>query len=414
MESVLREVGAVAAPLASAYKDLHAHPELSFQEHRTAAIIAERLANDGFEVVTGVAKTGVIGVLRGGEGPTVLLRADMDALPVAEESGLEYASTARGVDRDGQDVPVMHACGHDVHVTCLLGAAQLLARHGSEWSGTLIALFQPAEEAGAGAQSMLDDGLYEQVPVPDVVLGQHVAPMPAGTVGAHAGEAFAGADSLRVRLFGRGGHGSRPETTIDPVVMAAATVMRLQSVVSREIAGSEMAVLTVGQLNAGTKSNIIPDEAVLGVSIRSTTAAVRDRVLRATRRVIVAEARASGAEREPEIVMEESFPVLVNEPDATARTMGAFRAAFGQERVLDPGAVTGSEDVGALATAASAPLVYWLLGGHDATAFAEATAAGTADRDIPSNHSPHFAPVIEPTLSTGITALTVAALEWLA
>jgi amidohydrolase len=416
---MLQDVDAIATGLVETYKDLHAHPELSFAEHRTAAIVEDRLralssGELGFEVLAGIGGTGVVGVVRNGEGPTVLLRADMDGLPVQEETGLGYASAVRATDPDGHDVGVMHACGHDVHVTCLLGAAELLLAHSAEWAGTLVVLFQPAEEYGGGAQAMVDDGLYERVPRPDVVLGQHVVPAPAGIVGAHPGPAFAGADSLLVRLFGRGGHGSRPETTIDPIVMAAATVMRLQTVVSRDIAGSDMAVVTVGQLHAGTKNNIISDEATLGLSVRTTSEPVRARVLEAVRRVVNAEAAASGAERVPEISTQESFPVLINDPDATERTVAAFRTAFGEERVIDPGAVTGSEDVGALSTAAGAPLVYWLLGGVDALQFGAAMAAGTVDRDIASNHSPRFAPVIRPTLDTGIAALVVGALEWFA
>ncbi|GAA3869136.1 M20 family metallopeptidase [Leifsonia kafniensis] len=412
MTTLLTDVEAVAASLEPVYQDLHAHPELSFAEHRTAGIVAERLRALGYDVITGIGGTGVVGVLKNGAGRTVLLRADMDALPVREATGLSYASTAHAIDLDGHDVPVMHACGHDVHVTCLLGAAEILLRQAVDWSGTLVVLFQPAEEQGGGARAMVDDGLYERIPVPDVVLGQHVAPVPAGVLGVHAGEAFAGADSLLVRLFGRGGHGSRPETTIDPVVMAAAAVMRLQTVVSRDVAGSDTAVVTVGQIHSGTKNNIIPDEATLGLSIRSTTTVVRDRIIASVHRIVTAEAAASGAEREPEFIAQESFPVLVNDPAATARTVGAFREAFGDQRVLDPGAVTGSEDVGELSTAVGAPLVYWILGGHDPEQFAAATAAGTVERDIPSNHSPYFAPVMRPTLDTGIAALTVAAREW--
>ncbi|MGX7677967.1 amidohydrolase [Jatrophihabitans sp. DSM 45814] len=414
MNPMLNDLPAVTAPLEAIYRDLHQHPELSFAEHRTAGIVADRLTALGIEVLTGVGGTGVVGIIRNGAGPTVLLRADMDALPVQEETGLAYASTARGTDPDGNDVPVMHACGHDVHVVCLLGAAEVLTTHSSDWSGTLVLVFQPAEERGNGAQSMIDDGLYERVPRPDIVLGQHVAPAPAGIVGIHAGAAFAATDAYRVRMFGRGGHGSRPETTIDPIVMGAATVMRLQAIVSREVAGGDTAVLTVGQFQAGTKSNIISDEAVLGISIRTVNDAVRSRVIETMHRVIRAEAEASGAEKEPEIIGEESFPVLVNDVPATARVFGAFQEAFGEQFVIDPGPVTGSEDVSILSTAAGAPLVYWLLGGADAEEYAAAVAAGRVESDIPSNHSPYYAPVVQPTLDRGVAALTVAALVWLA
>ena len=395
------------------YYDLHAHPELSFAEHRTAGIVADRLTALGLAVTTGIGRTGVVGVLANGDGPTVLLRADMDGLPVAEETGLPYASTQTVVDEYGHEVGLMHACGHDIHITCLIGAVERLLETRGEWSGTVVALFQPAEEHGGGAQVMVDDGLYEKVPKPDVVLGQHVAPYPAGIVGAHAGPAMAAVDALDVTMFGRGGHGSRPETTIDPVLMAAATVMRLQGVVSREVAAFDPAVVTVGFLNAGTKSNIIPAEAGIGISIRSFDETVRERVVGAVERIVRAEAQASGATREPEFAVTERYPVTVNDPDATERTNNAFRAAFGDDRVFDPGLIAGSEDVGNLATAAGVPLVYWFLGGADPEVYAAAEAAGTLDTDIPSNHSPFFAPLPQPTIDVGVQALVVAAREWL-
>ena len=288
--------------------------------------------------------TGVVGVLANGDGPTVLLRADMDGLPVLEQTGLPYASTQHATDSGGTDVPVMHACGHDMHVTCLLGAAAELAAARKAWHGTLMLVFQPAEEAGKGARAMIDDGLYERFPVPDIVLGQHVMPLPAGVLGVHGGAAMAGADALRVVLHGQGGHGSRPETTVDPILMAAATVLRLQGVVSRELAGSETAVLTVGALRAGTAPNIIPDQAELLLSLRSYNEKVHDKARAAIDRIIRAEAAASGAPKEPEITTDVSFPVLVNDPDACAKLTDLFNAGVGL--TLDPGPVTGSEDVG--------------------------------------------------------------------
>ena len=403
----------MALDLEAIYTDLHRNPELSYAEHRTAGVVADHLTALGLDVRTGVGRTGVVGVLANGDGPTVLLRADMDGLPVREETGLPYASTARGTDPDGNDVPVMHACGHDVHVTCLLGAVDVLVADRASWSGTVVAVFQPAEEVGTGAQAMVDDGLYEHAPRPDVVLGQHVSPLPAGVLGLRSGPAFAGADAVRVQIVGRGGHGSRPETTVDPVVLAASIIMRLQTVVAREIAATDTAVLTVGTVHAGTKENIIPDEASLGLSIRSYTPEVRERLLGAIRRITAGEAAAAGAPAAPEVTIGYSFPALVNEPSATDRTGAAFRAAFGVQTVTDPGLVTGSEDVPALATAAGVPLVFWLLGSEDPQRFAAALAAGTLDRDIPSNHSPHFAPRLHPTLEHGVDALVVAAKEWL-
>jgi amidohydrolase len=400
--------------LAALYRDLHAHPELAFAEHRTAGIAADRLRDLGYQVTTGVGGTGVVGVLSNGAGPTVLLRADMDGLPVLEQTGLPYASTGRATDSGGTDVPVMHACGHDMHVTCLLGAAAELAAAHDAWRGTLLLVFQPAEEAGQGARAMIDDGLLRRFPVPDIVLGQHVMPLPAGVLGVHGGAAMAGADALRVVLYGQGGHGSRPETTVDPVLMAAATVLRLQGVVSREVAGSETAVLTVGALRAGTAANIIPDQAELLLSLRSFNDKVHDKARAAIDRIIRAEAAASGAPKEPEITTEVSFPVLVNDPAACAKLTERFNAGVGL--TLDPGPVTGSEDVGLLATAAGVPCVYWFLGGSDPALFSGVTTIEEARvivDGLPSNHSPLFAPVVEPTIRTGVAALTAAARAWL-
>ncbi|WP_337994070.1 amidohydrolase [Actinomycetospora callitridis] len=265
--------------LAELYKDLHRHPELGFQEHRTAGIVGERLDGLGFAVTTGVGRTGVVATLRNGPGPTALLRADMDALPVREETGLDYASTVTATDEHGKTVSVDHACGHDLHTTCLLGAAEALATARDRWSGTLLLAFQPAEELGAGAQAMVDDGLYERFPRPDVVLGQHVAPLPAGKIAGHAGASYAGSDSLRVRLVGKGAHGSMPEASVDPVVMAAETVLRLQTIVSREIPSTATGVLTVGSIHAGDAANVIPGEAELQLNIRSYDTGVRQRIL---------------------------------------------------------------------------------------------------------------------------------------
>ena len=400
--------------LAALYRDLHAHPELAFAEHRTAGIAAGRLRDLGYQVTTGVGGTGVVGVLANGDGPTVLLRADMDGLPVLEQTGLPYASTGQAHDSRGAEVPVMHACGHDMHVTCLLGAAAELAAARDAWRGTLLLVFQPAEEAGQGALAMIDDGLFERFPVPGIVLGQHVMPLPAGVLGLHGGAAMAAGDALRIVLHGQGGHGSRPETTIDPILMAAATVLRLQAVVSGEIAASESAVLTVGALRAGTAPNIIPDQAELLLSLRSFSDKVHDKARAAIDRIVRAEAAASGATKEPEIITEVSFPVLVNDPDASARLTGRFNEAG--MLTLDPGPVTGSEDVGLLATAAGVPCVYWFLGGSDPALFAGVTtveeARGIVD-GLPSNHSPLFAPVVDPTIRTGVAALSTAARAWL-
>ena len=408
------DLSAMAEEMASRYRDLHANPELSMQEHRTAGIAAAALRGAGFEVTEGVGVTGVVGVLRDGDGPTVLLRADMDALPLAEATGLPYASTARGVDGDGNEQPVMHACGHDAHVTCLAAACALLAARRDAWRGTVIAVFQPGEEIGAGARAMLEDDLFGRFGRPDVCLGQHVMPLPAGHVAVRGGPTMAASDSFRVRLFGRGGHGSMPSATVDPVLMAASTVVRLQSVVSREVAATDAAVVTVGSMHAGTKENIIPDDAELKLNVRSFDPAVRERVLGAVERIIHAEADASGAPKPPEITTLRTFPVTVNDVDATERVRCALTAEFGDALVHEMPLLAGSEDFGAFGSAAGVPSVFWFYGGVDLGEQAMATlASGRLPTDVPSNHSPLFAPVIEPTLTTGARALLAAALEWL-
>lgn len=400
--------------LAQVYQDLHSHPELSMEEQRTSAIAAGHLRGAGYMVATGVGGTGVVGVMERGIGPTVLLRADMDGLPVLETTGLPYASTQVVQTADGE-VPTMHACGHDMHVTAMIGAAQELAAD-SSWQGKLMVVFQPAEETGEGARAMIADGLFQRFGRPDVVLGQHVTSLPAGFVGAHQGPAFAAADSLRLRIFGRGGHGSEPERTVDPIVLTASIILRLHTIVSREISAFETAVLTVGQVQAGSAPNIIPDSAEVTMSLRTYNARVRETILAAIRRIARGEALAAGAEREPELEVEQSFPVLINDPVATARTNRALEQLPGV-RVLDPGALTGSEDVGEFATAAEAPCAYWLLGGSDPALATGVRSAGALEEHmarLPSNHSPEFAPVIHPTLEIGIAALVAAAKEWLA
>ncbi|WP_327654042.1 amidohydrolase [Streptomyces sp. NBC_00483] len=403
----------IRGDLADLYRDLHEHPELSLQETRSAELLAGRLRAAGVdEVVEHVGTTGVVGVVRNGDGPVVMLRADFDALPVEEKTGLPYASVARAVDREGKDVPVMHACGHDMHAACLVGAATLLAGTRDQWSGTLLLVFQPAEELGCGARGMVDDGLFERFPTPEVVLGQHVGPLPAGFIGHGSGPVMAASDSLDVTLHGRGGHGSRPEAAIDPVLMAAHVVTRLQGVVAREVPPSETAVVTVGRMQAGTKDNIIPDDAELGINIRSTTASTRELLRSATERVVRAEAAAGGATREPDLVWTGSVPALVSDPDATATTLAAFAGHFGDQRIIPMPPVNASEDVGVFGDAIGVPTVFWFWGGLDTETVVAALRDGTLD-DLPANHSPHFAPEIEPTLSTGVEALTVAALTWL-
>jgi hippurate hydrolase len=270
---VLSPLDPLLPELEALYKDLHAHPELSMQETRTAQVAADRLRKAGYEVTAGVGKTGVVGLLKNGAGPTVMLRADMDALPIEEATGLPYASKVTAKDGAGKTMPVSHMCGHDMHVAWLTGATALLAAERSAWHGTLMVVFQPGEETAQGARAMIDDDLFKRFPKPDVVLGQHLMVGRAGDVAGSAGPITSAADSLQIRLFGRGAHGSMPQASIDPVVMAAATVLRLQTIVSREVAASEAAVVTVGVLHAGTKENVIPDDAQCRSDSRSTPAA---------------------------------------------------------------------------------------------------------------------------------------------
>jgi hippurate hydrolase len=344
-----------------------------------------------------------------------MLRADMDALPIKEATGLPYASAATATDADGHEVPIMHACGHDMHVTWLAGSTTLLARARDAWHGTVLAIFQPAEETAQGAQAMIDDGPFVRFPKPQVILGQHVMPAPAGRIGYRPGTTQAAADSLEVRLFGRGAHGSMPEASVDPVVMAAATVLRLQTIVSREVAAAKAAVVTVGALQAGTKDNVIPDDALLKINVRTFNDDVRVHVLDAIERVVNAEATASGAPKPPEITTTEHYPLTVNDPDRTNAVAHVLRERFGGDRVHELDApISASEDFGSLGTEWHLPSVFWYVGGIDPDIYRAAEQAGRVAQDIPTNHNPHFAPVIHSTLETGVQAITAAALDALA
>lgn len=409
---VLEHMSEMLPDLEALYKDVHAHPELSLQEKRTAGIAADRLRNAGYEVTSGVGKTGVVGLLHKGDGPTVMLRADMDALPIAENTGLTYASKVTATDAKGNTVPVGHMCGHDMHVAWLVGAARLLSQARQAWKGTLMVVFQPGEEVAQGAQAMIDDGLLSRFPTPDVVLGQHVMVGPAGTIAGSAGPITSAADSLQIRLFGRGAHGSMPQASIDPVIMAASIVLRLQTIVSREVAANDAAVVTIGVLQAGTKENVIPDDAVIKLNVRTFDAGVRKLVLEAIERIVNAEAEASGAPRKPEITPIDRYPLNVNDATASNRVAEAFRSYFSSERVKHTGPAPASEDFGCFGTAWQVPSVFWFVGGNDPQKYAAAKAAGKLNT-LPVNHSPQFAPVIHPTLETGIEALVVGALAWL-
>jgi len=395
------------------YTDIHAHPELSMQETRTAQVAADRLRRAGYDVTEAVGNTGVVGLLRNGDGPTVMLRADMDALPVRERTGLPYASTQTSTDTAGKTVPVMHACGHDMHVTWLIGAATVLAQTRDAWKGTLMPVFQPAEETGTGAQAMVDGGLLTRFPRPDVVLGQHVMVGPAGSIGSRPGVITSAADSLQIRMFGRGAHGSMPHASVDPVVMAAATVLRLQTIVSRELSPMDAAVVTVGSLQAGTKENVIPDEAVIKLNVRTFDERVRTRVLAAITRIVNAEAAAAGAPQPPEITPLDRYVPVSNDPDATRRVVDAFRTHFSADRIRETKPTSASEDFGVFGAAWQTPSVFWFVGGTDPDTYAQARQSGRI-REIPTNHHPAFAPVLHPTLETGVEAMVVASDAWLA
>jgi len=393
------------------YKDIHRHPELSMQEKRTAQIAANYLKKYNWEVTTGIGVTGVVGIMKNGEGPTVMLRADMDALPVTEATGVPYASTVRAKDEDGTEVGVSHVCGHDFHVTWLMGAARLLAEHKDQWSGTVLAIFQPGEEVGRGAKAMIDDGMITRFPKPEIILGQHVMVGIAGYVGHRSGAILAGGDSLKVKIFGRGSHGSQPHTSIDPVIMAAATTIRLQTIVSREIDPNDSAVLTVGSLQAGTKENVIPDDATLKLNIRTFDEDVRSHIMASIKRVCCAECQASNAPKEPEFSTISYYPLTENDVKATAKVAEAFDAEFG-DRSYETPRRSASEDFSVFGREWNVPYVFWFVGGTDKNIFLEAK-KNKAINTIPSNHSPKFAPVLHPTLKTGFVTMITAAAVWL-
>lgn len=389
------------ADMHETYKYLHANPELSMQEHATAAYLEKRLAELDIQTIR-CGGTGVIGILRNGEGPVVGYRADTDGLPVKEDTGLDYASTATGKLDDGTAVPTMHACGHDTHMASALAVAGLLAANLDTWSGTVVFILQPGEETAAGAKAMVEDGLWDKAPKPEIIYGAHVMPALAGTISVTPDAAMAMADSLKITLFGQGAHGSTPENSIDPIVLGASVVMRLQTIVSREVPPQSAAVVTVGTFHAGLKENIISDRAEITLNIRTFDPAVRETVLAAVRRIVTGEAVAAGA---PEPLFEElsRFPALVNDASETRALVELLRADLGEENVVIGKPLMGSEDFGALAAAIDVPSVYWNFGGNTA----ETLAKGTP----PSNHSPFFAPVIEPTLGTAVRAATTMLLS---
>jgi len=402
--SIEAEVAAVYAQADTLYRDLHQHPELSGREQQTAARLAGGLRELGFEVTTGVGGTGVVGVLKNGPGPTVMLRTELDALPVTESTGLPYASVVRTKDDTGADVGVMHACGHDVHMAAWMSTARIMVADRSRWSGTLVVVGQPAEELIAGAKKMLADGLLTRFPRPDFALAVHDdARLPAGVVGYHAGPILTNADSVDITIFGRGGHGARPEATVDPVVIAARIVLALQTIVSRENSPFDPAVITVGTIHGGTKNNIIPDSVKLQLTVRSFTQPVRERLLAAIRRNVKAEAAAADAPREPLIELVEGANALVNDPALTERVKDALVRELGPS-VKDAPPEMASEDFAEF-HGAGVPALMLRIGAVPPAKYEAAMKGGAP---LPSLHSAQFAPDREPTIKAAIAAEVIA------
>jgi len=394
-----KEVDAVYSNAHSLYLDIHQHPELSGHEAQTATKLADRLRNSGYDVTESVGRTGVVAVLENGAGPTVMLRTELDALPVEEKTGLPYASTVRIKDDAGRDVPVMHACGHDLHIAAIVGTAQIMAKSKATWHGTLILIGQPAEETISGASAMVKDGLFTRFPRPDAVVALHVGnELPAGKVGIVSGIYNTNGDSLRITIYGKGGHGAAPHNTIDPIVIAARTILALQTITSREVKPGELAIVTVGYIHAGIKNNIIPDQAELGLTVRTYKPDIRRQVLAAIARITKGEADAAGAPRSPSVERYEGTDAVYNEPALAQRIRAPLEAALGKDNVVTEEPIAASEDFSVF-EAQGIPGIYFSLGGADPEKLAQARAAGT---QLPSNHSALFAPDVDPSLHTAI------------
>ncbi len=411
--AVRERVSAEFAALESLYKELHAAPELSFQETKTAARVAAELRRAGFDVTEHFGGNGVVGVLKNGAGPTVLVRTDLDALPVKEETGAPYASTVHAKDDKGNDVPVMHACGHDMHMTCLIGTARTLAALKDKWAGTLVFIGQPAEERGGGALAMLHQGLFSKFPKPDFCLALHVgAEIPAGSIAYVEGFALASSDSVDVTFYGQGGHGAWPHTTKDPIVLAAQAVLAFQTIVSREVEPGKAAVVTVGSIHGGTKHNIIPNDVKLQMTVRSYEEGVRTNLLNSIRRIARGLAQAAGVpeNKMPEVTLAgEGTAATYNDPAFTRRVAGTLRAWLGPDKVEQAKPVMGAEDFGEFGrTKDKVPICMFWLGAVDVKRVEESRRTGVP---LPSLHTSKFAPVPEPTLKTGVTAMSAAVLD---
>ena len=392
------------------YQDLHRNPELGFHETRTAATLASRLKALGYTVTTGVGGTGVVAVLKNGEGKVAVLRTELDALPMEEKTGLPFASTATTKNDAGETVPVAHMCGHDLHMAAWAATAEIMAKHRDRWRGTLMFVGQPAEEIVSGASAMLRDGLLTRFPKPDFMLGFHDEPsLPAGVVGYHAGWFRAASSALDLTIFGKGGHGAYPHTTVDPVVLAARVVLGLQTIVSRETNPFEPAVVTVGSIHGGTVSNIIPDQVKLQITVRSLDPKLHERLIAAIDREARGEAQAANAPKAPTLEQRSSTDAVFNEPALTMRAVAAARTALGEDRVVEMPAQMGGEDFSQFVRA-GVPAVLLHVGAVDPAKLEESRRTGVP---VPGVHSPLWAPVAEPTIKAAVAAEVAILSDWL-
>lgn len=399
------EIDAIYPDIEALYIDLHQHPELAFQEKETAAKLAARVRALGFEVTTGVGRTGLVAVLRNGPGPTVMLRTELDALPVAEKTGLPFASKVVVKNDAGEATPVMHACGHDIHMSAWAGTARLMAEHKDRWSGTLMLVGQPAEETGSGARAMLEDGLFTRFPHPDFALSLHDDDsMPAGVIGYHPGPFRSMSDGVTIVVYGRGGHAAMPMNTVDPIVLAARIVLALQTIVSRENNPTDPVVITVGSIHGGTKANVIPDEVRMQLSVRTYTPEVRKKTMDAIRRIARGEAIAANAPREPDVILganTTAATIVYNDPALTLRLAAALKAGLGEQWVTEMPPKMTSEDFAEYWAVGKVPSALLHIGAVNAAKFAESKKTGIPG---PAPHSPEWAPDREPTLKNAIRA----------
>ena len=401
VQKILSDLDETQAERERQYKYFHQHPELSMKEDHTAQTIIDILSKAGIETKR-VGKTGVVAEIKNGEGPVVAMRADIDALPIKENSGKDYTSTVSTQDENGKTVGVSHACGHDFHISSLLGALKAFNKHKDAWRGTYIGVFQPGEETAQGAKDLVENGITSMIAKPDVYLGQHVlGAIPAGTVGIHSGAFLTTAASIRVHIFGKGSHGSMPELSVDPVVLASSIVLKLQTIVSRELAAKDYAIVTVGALNAGSKSNIIPDDAELLINTRTYSEDTQKFVYNAIERIVRGECELARCPKKPEFTYYDRYPLTNNDQNSSLRVRKAFDEYFGEDSV-NISRASASEDFSIVANAFNTPYAYWGLGGFEDM------------KNAPGNHNPAFAPDLQPTLNRGLESAVVAACAWLA